>query len=106
MTSTDPASPRSPRPDDPEHDPDHQRKGGVGKTSLVANLAGLAANGGWKTLAIDTDPQGNLARDIGVINDADDDNLTAAILAVRRDHSRRDGDRPAPVLRRWEGLAR
>jgi len=58
-------------------------KGGVGKTSLVANLAGLAANGGWKTLAIDTDPQGNLARDLGVINDTDDgDNLSAAILGT------------------------
>ena len=56
-------------------------KGGVAKTSLVANLAGLAAKGGWKTLAVDTDPQGNLARDFGVINDTDDgDNLAAAIL--------------------------
>jgi cellulose biosynthesis protein BcsQ len=58
-------------------------KGGVAKTSLVANLAGLAAKGGWRTLAIDTDPQGNLARDFGVINDTDDgDNLAAAILGT------------------------
>ena len=56
-------------------------KGGVAKTSLVANLAGLAAHSGWRTLAIDTDPQGNLARDVGRINDTDDGhNLTAAIL--------------------------
>ena len=28
-------------------------KGGVGKTSLVANIAGLAAASGWRVLAID-----------------------------------------------------
>ena len=58
-------------------------KGGVAKTSLVANLAGLAAMSGWRTLAIDTDPQGNIARDFGVINDTDDGgNLAAAILGT------------------------
>jgi chromosome partitioning protein len=46
-------------------------KGGVGKTSLVANLAGLAAESGWRVLAIDVDPQGNLARDIGVLDRSD-----------------------------------
>ncbi|MHB1599786.1 MAG: ParA family protein [Acidimicrobiales bacterium] len=40
-------------------------KGGVGKTSLVANLTGLAATAGWSVLAADLDPQGNLARDLG-----------------------------------------
>ncbi|CAB4557343.1 MAG: ParA family protein [Actinomycetes bacterium] len=56
-------------------------KGGVGKTSLVANVAGLAAASGWRTLAIDTDPQGNLARDLGVLEAADDGtNLHEAIL--------------------------
>jgi chromosome partitioning protein len=56
-------------------------KGGVAKTSLVANIAGLAANSGWRTLAIDTDPQGNLARDLGVLDHADDGtNLHHAIL--------------------------
>src|ERR1700712_310274 len=47
-------------------------KGGVGKTSRVANVAGLAAASGWRTLAIDIDPQGNLARDLGVLDAADD----------------------------------
>lgn len=57
-------------------------KGGVGKTSLVANIAGLAAGSGWRVLAIDTDPQGNLARDLGVLEQADDGaNLRDAILA-------------------------
>ena len=56
-------------------------KGGVGKTSLVANLCGLAAASGWRVLAIDTDPQGNLARDLGVLGASDDgSNLRDAIL--------------------------
>lgn len=56
-------------------------KGGVGKTSLVANIAGLSAASGWRVLAIDTDPQGNLARDLGVLAQADDgENLRDAIL--------------------------
>jgi cellulose biosynthesis protein BcsQ len=40
-------------------------KGGVGKTSLVANLAGLAAASGWRTLAVDLDQQGNLENRLG-----------------------------------------
>ncbi len=40
-------------------------KGGVGKTSIVANLAGQAAVSGLRVLAIDLDPQGNLATDLG-----------------------------------------
>lgn len=40
-------------------------KGGVGKTSLVANISGLAASRGIRTLAIDLDPQANLAGDFG-----------------------------------------
>jgi cellulose biosynthesis protein BcsQ len=46
-------------------------KGGVAKTSLVANIAGIAALSGWKVLAVDLDPQGNLARDLGYINRSD-----------------------------------
>lgn len=42
-----------------------QGKGGVGKTSLTANVAGLAALGGHRVLAVDLDQQGNLARDLG-----------------------------------------
>mgnify|MGYP001814170351 CR=1 FL=1 len=40
-------------------------KGGVGKTSLTANFAGLAADAGWRVLAVDLDPQGNLGADLG-----------------------------------------
>jgi len=46
-------------------------KGGVLKTSLVANLAGAAALSGWDVLVIDLDPQGNIARDFGYVEDSD-----------------------------------
>ncbi|HVM00832.1 MAG TPA: ParA family protein [Egibacteraceae bacterium] len=47
-------------------------KGGVGKTSIVANVAATAALGGWRTLAVDLDPQGNLARDLGYRDRSDE----------------------------------
>lgn len=40
-------------------------KGGVLKTSLTAQIAGLAAHSGWRVLAVDLDQQANLARDLG-----------------------------------------
>jgi ATPases involved in chromosome partitioning len=40
-------------------------KGGVGKTSVTANVAGTAALSGWRVLAVDLDPQGNLGNDLG-----------------------------------------
>lgn len=43
-------------------------KGGVGKTSLTANMGGLLADGGYRVLLVDLDPQGNLARDLGYQN--------------------------------------
>jgi chromosome partitioning protein len=46
-------------------------KGGVLKTSLAANAAGLAAVSGWRVLAVDLDPQGNLATDLGVLDASD-----------------------------------
>jgi len=42
-------------------------KGGVGKTSVVATLAGLYAEAGYRTLAVDLDPQGNLGTDLGYL---------------------------------------
>ena len=40
-------------------------KGGVGKTSLTCNVAGLATEAGYKVLVVDLDPQGNVGRDLG-----------------------------------------
>lgn len=43
-------------------------KGGVGKTSITANLAGVLAQSGYRVLAIDLDPQGTLGDDLGYRN--------------------------------------
>jgi len=47
------------------------QKGGVGKTTLTAQLGGLCASAGWRVLLVDVDPQGNLARHLGVIGLSD-----------------------------------
>lgn len=56
-----------------------QGKGGVGKTSLTSNVAGLAAAAGHRVLLLDLDQQGNVARDLGYEPDTGDDLLTALI---------------------------
>ena len=44
-------------------------KGGVGKTTLAAQLAHAAANDNLRTLAVDLDPQSNLSHSVmGVRN--------------------------------------
>lgn len=40
-------------------------KGGTGKTSLVTNLAGVAAVSGYRVLVVDLDPQTNTSNDLG-----------------------------------------
>ena len=56
------------------------QKGGVGKTTLTAQLGGLLAVAGWRVLLVDLDPQGNLARHVGVIAKSDEGrNLFAAV---------------------------
>jgi chromosome partitioning protein len=59
-------------------------KGGVGKTSVAANLAGSAAAAGWKVLAIDLDRQGHLALEFGVRAKSDNG---AGLHRAIRDHS-------------------
>ena len=48
-------------------------KGGVGKTSITANVAAIIATFKWRVLAIDLDMQGNLAQDLGYIEHDDND---------------------------------
>jgi len=57
-------------------------KGGAGKTSVTANVAGLIAHSGFRVLVVDMDPQGNLAEDLGYTGtDVDDEGqaLSAAL---------------------------
>lgn len=69
-----------------------QGKGGVGKTSLTANVAGLAAQAGHRVLAVDLDQQGNLARDLG-FEPGDGESLLQAVVSGQ----------PAPLLRGVRG---
>ncbi|MBF4588024.1 ParA family protein [Curtobacterium sp. VKM Ac-2887] len=58
-------------------------KGGVGKTTLCANVAGIMGEGNWRVLVVDLDPQGNLGLDFGYHGtDRDDDGagLSKALL--------------------------
>src|SRR5690606_26308900 len=41
------------------------QKGGVGKTTIVCNLAAIAASRGLRTLVIDLDTQGNATQYLG-----------------------------------------
>ncbi|SDQ22434.1 ParA family protein [Quadrisphaera sp. DSM 44207] len=40
-------------------------KGGVGKTTITANVGGMLAAGSQRVLLVDLDPQGNLAEELG-----------------------------------------
>lgn len=59
-------------------------KGGVFKTSLAANMAGLAASAGHRVLLVDMDPQGDLGDDLGFFDDprADEGEALAGALVT------------------------
>jgi cellulose biosynthesis protein BcsQ len=66
-------------------------KGGVGKTSVAANVAGIAALSGWRVLAVDLDPQGNLGNDLGYTQAGNSDQGARLMAAIR------DGSRLEPL---------
>ncbi|BDZ44047.1 chromosome partitioning ATPase (plasmid) [Paraoerskovia sediminicola] len=60
-------------------------KGGVGKTTIAANVAGLLAKSGYRVLAVDMDPQGNLGLDLGYSGgERDDDGQSLATALTFR----------------------
>lgn len=57
-------------------------KGGVQKTTIVANVGGLLAASGYRVLLVDLDPQGNLAEDLGYTDDPQTDDGGQALAAA------------------------
>jgi chromosome partitioning protein len=57
-------------------------KGGVGKTSLVANLAGQLAAADYRCLVVDLNRQANLADDLGYRDDEGDDQGAGLVWSV------------------------
>lgn len=73
-------------------------KGGAGKTSLAANIAGILARAGWRILLVVTDPQDNIGEDLGYTHRGESDHgrglvdallhqapLTPSLIDVRPD---------------------
>ena len=51
------------------------QKGGVGKTTIVVNIAKIYSNNGIKTLIVDLDPQGNATTGLGKSNNNNEKNI-------------------------------
>lgn len=62
-------------------------KGGVGKTSLAANLGGQLAAAGYATLLVDLNRQANLADDLGVRDSPIDDQGAALMMGLMQGKS-------------------
>lgn len=59
-------------------------KGGVGKTSVTANVGGQLARAGYRVLAADLDLSGNLGLDLGYAGSTDDDDGAGLLDAIWR----------------------
>lgn len=57
-------------------------KGGVLKSSIAANVAGLTAAAGYRVLLVDLDPQGDVSDDLGYFDDSRDDAGQALVDAL------------------------
>lgn len=57
-------------------------KGGVGKTTITANVGGRLAASGYRLLLVDMDPQGNLAEELGYTGSAVNDGGLAPAHAL------------------------
>lgn len=57
-------------------------KGGVGKTSVTANIGGQIAAAGVRVLAVDLDLSGNLKLDLGYVGHASDDDGKSVVDAI------------------------
>lgn len=66
-------------------------KGGVGKTTLTANMGHTLANGGARILLVDLDLSGNLALDLGLIQHPEQDAGAGLMAAIR------DGEALHPI---------
>lgn len=63
-------------------------KGGVGKSMGAFNIAGILAEQGYKVLAIDVDPQGNLTNNLGIDRTADNYMSTKDIFENKTEFSK------------------
>lgn len=57
-------------------------KGGVGKTTVLSNLAAIAARNGREVVAVDLDPQANLANEFDIADHDEGKSLLAAGMGV------------------------
>jgi cellulose biosynthesis protein BcsQ len=58
-------------------------KGGVGKTTIAANVGGLVAAAGHRVLIVDLDPQANIGTELGISQAGASDGGTALSKAVQ-----------------------
>lgn len=58
-------------------------KGGAGKTSMTANVGGLAARAGYRVLIVSLDPQDNMGEDLGYAHVGAGDDGSALVAAIR-----------------------